>query len=82
MPDRKRGSDRDIHSPAEADLVRVAMEVDATTQKQKKDKVKKLKYARSHAELVALRQRRIQICLVATNVMISALIALKSFGII
>lgn len=43
---------------------------------------KPLKRARSQAELTAVKQRRTQIILVATNVLISALIALKTFGII
>ena len=43
---------------------------------------KPLKHARSQAELTALRQRHIQICLVATNVLLSGLIALRTFGII
>lgn len=40
------------------------------------------KYARSQAELIAIKQRKWQIVLVSTNVLISALIALKTFGII
>ena len=43
---------------------------------------KPLKPARSQAELTALKQRRVQIFLVSTNVVISALIALKTFGLI
>lgn len=43
---------------------------------------KPLKRARSEAELIALRQRKVQIRLVALNVFISALIALKTFAII
>lgn len=41
-----------------------------------------LKQARSQAELTAIKQRNIQICLVASNVAISILIALKTFGLI
>ena len=40
-----------------------------------------LKEARSEAELTAIKQRNLQIVLVATNVVISALIALKTFGV-
>lgn len=43
---------------------------------------KELKVARSQAELKALRQRNIQIILTATNVLLTILIALKTFGII
>lgn len=43
---------------------------------------KPLKAARSQAELTALSQRKIQIVLSCTNIFISALIALKAFGII
>lgn len=43
---------------------------------------KPLKRARSEAELIAIRQRKTQIALVAINVCISALIALKTFAII
>jgi hypothetical protein len=43
---------------------------------------KPLKPYRSIAERQALTQRRIQILLTATNVAVSALIALKTFGII
>jgi hypothetical protein len=41
-----------------------------------------LKKARSEAELIALSQRKIQITLTATNVLVSCLIALKTFGLI
>jgi len=43
---------------------------------------KPLKPARSRAELQAIKQRNVQIALVATNVLISLLIALKTFGVI
>ncbi len=43
---------------------------------------KKLKQARSQAELQAVKQRNIQIALVATNVFVSVLIALKTFGLL
>lgn len=38
--------------------------------------------ARSDAEALAVKQRNIQIALVATNVLVSTLIALKTFGLI
>jgi hypothetical protein len=43
---------------------------------------KPLKPYRSEAERHALTQRKIQICLTATNVFITGLVALKAFGII
>jgi hypothetical protein len=43
---------------------------------------KPLKPYRSEAERQALTQRKIQIALTATNVLISCLIALKAFGVI
>lgn len=43
---------------------------------------KPLRHARSQAELQAIKQRNIQIVLVATNVAITALVALKTFGLI
>lgn len=43
---------------------------------------KPLKAARSQAELQAIKQRNIQIALVATNVIITMLVALKTFGIL
>jgi hypothetical protein len=43
---------------------------------------KELKHARSKAELYAIKQRNIQIALVGTNVCVSILIALKTFGVI
>lgn len=59
---------------------KILMESLAMETKEKKEKP--LKFARSAAELHAIKQRNIQICLVATNVLLSALIALKTFGII
>jgi hypothetical protein len=44
--------------------------------------VEKLKAARSQAELHAIKQRNIQIILTITNVCVTILIALKTFGII
>ncbi len=38
--------------------------------------------ARSDAEKIAVKQRNIQISLVATNVIVSILIALRTFGFI
>jgi hypothetical protein len=47
------------------------------------DQIKKpKKYARSEAELIALKQRRIQIVLTAANVCASVLTLLKVFGIL
>lgn len=43
---------------------------------------KPLKPARSQAEVIAVKQRNVQICLVASNVVVSILIALKTFNII
>jgi hypothetical protein len=70
--------------PDEAEIARIVAETEAV------EGIKPpKKYARSQAELRALQQRdaayaqrKLQICLVATNVLISALIALKTFGII
>lgn len=47
-----------------------------------KKKAKALKDARSKAELHAVRQRNVQIALVGTNVFVSVLIALRTFGFI
>lgn len=41
-----------------------------------------LKKYRSEAERLVVQQRNIQIILVATNVVVSVLIALKTFGLI
>jgi hypothetical protein len=41
-----------------------------------------LRYARSHMELEAYRQRWIQIVLTATNVLVAGLTCLKVFGIL
>lgn len=46
------------------------------------EKHKPLKPARSKAEVTAIKQRNVQIALVATNVCVSVLIALKTFDII
>lgn len=43
---------------------------------------KPLKPARSQAELQAVKQRNIQIILVATNVIVTSLVALKTFGLL
>jgi hypothetical protein len=43
---------------------------------------KELKPARSQAEVTAIKQRNIQIVLVATNVIVTGLVALKTFGLI
>lgn len=48
----------------------------------KKIDLNKLKYARSHMELEAYRQRWIQIMLTATNVIVACLTCLKVFGIL
>ncbi len=45
-------------------------------------KDKPLKAARSQAELQAIKQRNIQIGLVATNVIVTLLVALKTFGLL
>lgn len=47
-----------------------------------KKQKKPLKPARSEAELIALSQRKWQIALTATNVLVGCLIALRTFGII
>lgn len=43
---------------------------------------KLLKPARSQAELRAVKQRNIQIALVGTNVILTALVAAKTFGLL
>jgi len=52
------------------------------SQPPEKFKMEELRYARSHMELIAARQRWIQIALTATNVLIGCLVALKVFGLI
>jgi hypothetical protein len=71
------------------EVERVVTESVVLEQELAKDPKLPKKYARSQAELKALqqrndayRQRWIQIVLVSTNVVISALIALKTFGLI
>jgi hypothetical protein len=80
--ERKHGSDRETSelNLGEAELVRLAVETEALTEKPKKPKP--LKPARSQAELTRVRQGYFLISLNCLNVCIGALIALKTFGII
>jgi len=59
------------------EIEKIAIE-SAEYEKKKKPK----KWARSQAEARAVQQRNVQIVLVATNVLLSALIALRTFGIL
>jgi hypothetical protein len=75
------------HSREEAELAIIREEAEAVASSRTEEKP--LKPARSQAELRALqqrdlafKQRRLQIFLVSTNVLISALVALKLFEII
>lgn len=77
--ERKRGSDRDVFG--ELEFAKVAVETADAMQPDKKSK-KPLKPYRSQAERTRVRQGYCLIVLAFTNICITTLIALHSFGII
>jgi hypothetical protein len=62
----------------EAEEVKILMEASAA----KKGREEPKKYARSQLEIVAARQRNVQIGLTATNCLVACLTCLKVFGIL
>jgi hypothetical protein len=64
------------------EVERIAVETAVTDTEKKAEKEKPLKPARSEAELTAIKQRNLQILLVATNVVIGGLTVLKVYGIL
>ena len=65
------------------EVEKIAVEAATVTDTEKKaGQDKPLKPARSEAELTALKQRNLQIALVATNVIIGCLTVLKVYGIL
>lgn len=70
--------------PGRADVERLVTEIVAEEEKRsgKERRSNGLRYARSHAELLGVRQRWLQVGLTAINVIVALLTCLKVFGIL